>query len=112
MNFASVVRTLTTARSAEQRVSRYNWETLSQELGNYGHAVMERLLSPGECREIAQLYNDEVHFRSHIHMGRLGFGKGEYRYFKYHYLTRLAVFAWRSIHASPASQMTGTSAWE
>ena len=83
MNFASVVRTMTTARSAEQRVSRYNWETLSQELSSYGHAVMERLLSPGECREIAQLYNDEVHFRSHIHMGRLGFGKGEYRYFKY-----------------------------
>jgi len=83
MNFASVVRTMTTARSAEQRLSRYDWEALSQELGGYGCAVMERLLSSEECREVAQLYNDEVHFRSHIYMGRHGFGRGEYRYFKY-----------------------------
>jgi uncharacterized protein len=83
MNFAAVVRTMTTARSAEQRLSRYDWETLSQELKGYGCAVLEGLLSPEECRGVAQLYNDEAHFRSHIHMGRHGFGKGEYRYFKY-----------------------------
>ena len=32
MNSAAVVRTMTTARSAEQRVSMYDWEALSQEL--------------------------------------------------------------------------------
>jgi Uncharacterized protein conserved in bacteria len=37
----------------------------------------------GECREIAALYPHEEHFRSHIHMARHGFGRGEYRYFKY-----------------------------
>jgi len=42
-----------------------------------------RSFSPGECRAIAALYADENHFRSHIHMARHGFGKGEYRYFKY-----------------------------
>ena len=36
-----------------------------------------------ECRQIAGLYPAEAHFRSHIHMARHGFGKGEYRYFKY-----------------------------
>jgi hypothetical protein len=44
---------------------------------------MKKLLSPEECREIARLYDDESRFRSHIHMARHGFGKGEYRYFKY-----------------------------
>jgi uncharacterized protein len=83
MNFAAVVRTHTTARSAEQRVGKYDWEALSRELGTYGCAVMKRLLSPEECREIVQLYDKEAHFRSHIHMERHGFGKGEYRYFKY-----------------------------
>jgi hypothetical protein len=83
MNFAAIVRTMTTARSAEERVSRYDWEALSQELSSYGCAVMKELLSPEECREIARLYNDAARFRSHVHMGRHGFGKGEYRYFNY-----------------------------
>jgi hypothetical protein len=83
MNFAAVVRTMTTARSAEERGSKYDWEALSQELNGYGCAVMRELLSPEECREIARLYNDVARFRSHVHMGRHGFGKGEYRYFKY-----------------------------
>jgi hypothetical protein len=74
---------MTTARSAEPRVAVYDWDALSQELTNYGCAVMDRLLSQEECRTIARLYDDEVHFRSHVHMGRHGFGKGEYRYFKY-----------------------------
>jgi hypothetical protein len=75
MNFAAVVRTMTTARSAEQRVSQYDWKALSQELSSYGCAVMKKLLSPEECREIARLYDDGGHFRSHIHMARHGFGK-------------------------------------
>jgi len=83
MNFATVVRTMTTARSAEERVCRYDWGALSQELSSYGCAVMKELLSPEECREIARLYNDAARFRSHVHMGRHGFGKGEYRYFNY-----------------------------
>jgi uncharacterized protein len=70
MNFAAVVRTMTTARSAELRVAKYDWDALSQELSNYGCAVMDRLLSQEECRAIARLYDDEVHFRSHVHMGR------------------------------------------
>ncbi|MCK9917100.1 2OG-Fe(II) oxygenase [Microbacteriaceae bacterium K1510] len=44
---------------------------------------MPKLLLPEECRSIAALYPHESHFRSHIHMARHGFGKGEYRYFKY-----------------------------
>jgi hypothetical protein len=83
MNFASVVRTSTTIRTAERRVAQYDWSALSGELNGYGCAVIKKLLSPEECRQIAALYSEERHFRSHIHMARHGFGKGEYRYFKY-----------------------------
>jgi hypothetical protein len=69
--------------SAETRVSQYDWETLSGDLNGYGCAVLEKLLSLGQCRQIAGLYPEEEHFRSHVHMARHGFGKGEYRYFKY-----------------------------
>jgi hypothetical protein len=60
-----------------------DWTTISADLNAYGCAVIEKLLSPGECRQLAGLYPEEGHFRSHIHMARHGFGKGEYRYFKY-----------------------------
>jgi uncharacterized protein len=69
--------------SAEARVDAYDWQDLAGQLDSYGSAVLPKLLSPQECRTIAALYPDESHFRSHIHMARHGFGKGEYRYFKY-----------------------------
>ena len=69
--------------SAEARVGAYDWQALASELDAYGCAVLSRLLSVEECRTIAALYPDESHFRSHVHMARHGFGKGEYRYFKY-----------------------------
>jgi len=71
------------AKSAEERVAGYDWDTLASELGAYGSAVLPRLLAPDECRDLAALYPQEEHFRSHIHMARHGFGKGEYRYFRY-----------------------------
>ena len=83
MNFASVVRTSTAIRTAEMHVAQYDWSALSKELSGYGCAVIKNLLSPDECRQIAGLYPEEGRFRSHIHMARHGFGKGEYRYFKY-----------------------------
>jgi hypothetical protein len=69
--------------SAEQRAGVYDWKALASELDAHGAAMMETLLSPEECAEIAALYSDDEHFRSHIVMARHGFGKGEYRYFKY-----------------------------
>jgi hypothetical protein len=65
------------------RVAAYDWRALQGELDAYGCAVLPKLLSREECRTIAALYPDESHFRSHIHMSRHGFGRGEYRYFKY-----------------------------
>jgi len=69
--------------SAEARVAAYDWEAIADELDDYGCAVLPKLLSPEECRAFAALYLDESRFRSHVHMARHGFGKGEYRYFKY-----------------------------
>jgi hypothetical protein len=83
MNFASAIRMSAATRTVEMRVSQYDWSTLSEEINSYGCAVIEKLLSPEECRQIAGLYPEEGPFRSQIHMARHGFGEGEYRYFKY-----------------------------
>jgi hypothetical protein len=69
--------------SAVQRVERYDWSAIGSDLNASGCAVLPKLLSQDECASIAALYAHEEHFRSHIHMARHGFGKGEYRYFKY-----------------------------
>lgn len=81
-NVTNMVTTSADA-SAEERVAAYDWTALAGELDSFGCAVLPRLLTPEECRNVASLYSDESHFRSHIMMARHGFGKGEYRYFKY-----------------------------
>jgi len=69
--------------TAQHRIARYDWGAVGVELDAAGCAVLPNLLTGAECTAIAALYPHEEHFRSHIHMARHGFGKGEYRYFKY-----------------------------
>ena len=66
--------------SGETRVDERDWDALAAELELRSHA---KLLTPDECTEIAALYPHEGYYRSHIHMARHGFGRGEYRHFKY-----------------------------
>ena len=79
----STVSPASAVASAEARVAAYDWKALAGELDSFGCAVLTKLLAPEECRAIAGLYPDESHFRSHVLMARHGFGKGEYRYFRY-----------------------------
>lgn len=69
--------------NARNRLEKYDWDAFVGEMNSYGCAVLSGILTPDECAELAELYQKEEHFRSHIHMSRHGFGKGEYRYFKY-----------------------------
>lgn len=62
---------------------RYNWEVLNQGMDRDGYFVLHSFFNPLECSEIASLYDNDKFFRSRVHMERHGFGKGEYRYFKY-----------------------------
>ena len=66
-----------------QRIASHDWAALESGLNDYGCAILGALLSPDECAAIAGLYSDDRHFRSRVHMGRHGFGRGEYRYFAY-----------------------------
>jgi hypothetical protein len=71
------------APSPADRVALIDWDVVAAELSHQGAAVLEQLLTPEECREIASLYPEDGRFRSHIVMARHGFGKGEYKYFSY-----------------------------
>jgi hypothetical protein len=80
---ANFIPAKATVDAAKDRIGKYDWDKVTGDLGSYGAAVLPKLLSPAECSEIAALYSQEEHFRSHIIMARHGFGKGEYRYFNY-----------------------------
>jgi uncharacterized protein len=71
------------AGSPADRVKALDWDRIEGDLASQGSAVLERLLSPEECRDIASLYPEDDQFRSRIVMGRHGFGRGEYKYFAY-----------------------------
>jgi len=56
---------------------------MEADLDLQGCALLDTLLSAEECRALAALYPEERRFRSTVQMARHGFGKGEYRYFRY-----------------------------
>jgi len=60
-----------------------DWGRVARDLDAGGSAVLERLLPAEECQAIASLYQDGSVFRSRVVMGRHGFGRGEYQYFRY-----------------------------
>src|SRR5215471_19609138 len=66
-----------------ERVGAIDWEQVSHELDTQGTAMVERFLSPAECDTLAALYDQNALFRSRIVMARHGFGRGEYKYFRY-----------------------------
>ncbi|WP_420428982.1 2OG-Fe(II) oxygenase [Kordiimonas sp.] len=66
-----------------ERVEQLDWTVAQESLFEHGFAKLGPLLSPAECSYFRARYDDEVLYRSHIHMARYGFGKGEYKYFSY-----------------------------
>src|SRR6201994_704256 len=66
-----------------ERLSNVAWERVESDLDDYGGAVLPRLLSSEECEAVAGMYPDDPVFRSRVVMARHGFGRGEYKYFRY-----------------------------
>jgi uncharacterized protein len=69
--------------TVQDRIDQFDWNAVGAELNAQGCAVLPKLLSADECKHIAALYPRDEHFRSQVIMARHGFGKGEYKYFKY-----------------------------
>jgi len=66
-----------------ERLAEADWPALATALDAEGWAPLPRLLKPNECRALAGLYSDDTRFRSRVVMARHGFGRGEYKYFRY-----------------------------
>ncbi|RON54369.1 2OG-Fe(II) oxygenase [Pseudomonas frederiksbergensis] len=64
-------------------MSKLDWTLLEQQLDQDGCAIIRSLLSPETCDQVSKLYPQNEPFRSQVMMARHGFGRGEYKYFKY-----------------------------
>lgn len=69
--------------SSLDRVSVVQWREIESELQERGCAVLGQLLTESECSELIAGYDSETAFRSRVIMARHGFGRGEYKYYKY-----------------------------
>ena len=64
-------------------VEEISWEQVVQDLEAQGNAIIKSILSAAECDDVRALYPERKLFRSEVIMARHGFGRGEYRYFRY-----------------------------
>ena len=80
---AKTVTFIAPSKSVSERVEKLDWERVWQELDAQGGVMIGRLLSPDESQSLAALYPKDDIFRSRVVMARHGFGRGEYKYFRY-----------------------------
>jgi hypothetical protein len=71
------------AAHALSRIASLDWHAVSNDLNESGNALLKEVLTSAECEALASLYPNDEHFRSRVVMARHGFGRGEYKYFRY-----------------------------
>ena len=75
--------TVAARAGAEARVAGLGWPAIAAELDAHGHANAGAVLTPQQCAELVEAYDDDGRFRSTVDMARYRYGDGQYRYFRY-----------------------------
>lgn len=69
------------AQSEVPLLEGLDWTDLGGQLDSTGFAMTKAVLSPAQCQDIIDTFDDPSAFRSTVHMARVSFGEGTYRYF-------------------------------
>jgi len=117
-------RAIEAGPSLGRRIAERDWTAVEAALDEQGAAVLPGLLEAEECAELAAHYDDSAGFRSTVVMARHGFGRGEYKYFRYplpatvdalrqNLYPRLAPIAnrWNEAMRSPVQYPGTLAAW-
>ncbi|MED3687388.1 2OG-Fe(II) oxygenase [Peribacillus butanolivorans] len=70
-------------RELNSPIYTLDWGQIHQTLDDQGFAKLPVLLTPEQCQNFINLYDQEELYRNTINMGRYRFGEGEYKYFDY-----------------------------
>lgn len=65
------------------RLETLDWANLEHQLDEHGCVIIRSLLLGESCDRLSALYPQTEPFRSQVIMSRHGFGRGEYKYFRY-----------------------------
>lgn len=60
-----------------------DWNAAAHALDADGFAVIPSVLVAAQCRETIASFDDDALFRKHVDMTAQGYGRGEYKYFRY-----------------------------
>lgn len=71
------------ATQAVSQIELLDWQDIANSLNSSGNALLKDILTQRDCEALTTLYGCEEYFRSRVVMSRHGFGRGEYKYFKY-----------------------------
>ncbi|MFC6299531.1 proline hydroxylase [Pseudomonas sp. CCM 7893] len=74
---------LSTHLPLADRLVSQDWRAIESALDQQGNALIPGLLNARECADLSDHYPRPEAFRSHVVMARHGFGRGEYKYFRY-----------------------------
>ena len=83
LKHAAALEPGTVTGSITRRVDAIDWFDVEEELNGYGCAMLRNLLGAQECDALTALYPRDDLYRSRVVMARHGFGRGEYKYFRY-----------------------------
>jgi len=72
----------TAAAAWAERLQRFDWKQLSEQLTRDGCVMLPELLAPAACAELRSMCDDDTLFGKTVEMADPDFGKGVYRYFR------------------------------
>lgn len=64
-------------------IAKIDWAAVGTALDGQGFASLGPLLDAEARATLAGAFAEDAPYRSHVHMARHGFGRGEYKYFRY-----------------------------
>lgn len=67
----------------KQHIDQLDWDRISNQLNDYGYALVNNVLAHDHCELLANGYDQKDLYRKTINMERYRFGMGEYKYFNY-----------------------------
>ena len=70
-----------TARPLVPALAGLDWDQLGRQLDEQGIATTPPLLSPEQCAQVSDMFDEDERFRSTVVMARHAYGEGRYRYF-------------------------------
>lgn len=72
-----------TLTPADALLAQQDWTRAAADLDAHGNAILPALLTPAQCNVLSNAYDQDDRYRSRVVMARHGFGRGEYKYFRY-----------------------------